>query len=124
MDRRIPKILGGDFVGKRTSGRLDLADTIVDPENPLTARVFVNWVWTHHFGQGLISTPGDLGFRGEPPTHPKLLDDLTRRFIEEGKWSPRWLHREIISSQAWRQSSMNRARMTRTSSISIATSSS
>ena len=108
MDRRVPKILGGDFVDKRTSGRLDLADTIVDPENPLTARVFVNWVWTHHFGQGLISTPGDLGLRGEPPTHPKLLDDLTRRFIEEGKWSPRWLHREIISSQAWRQSSMAR----------------
>ena len=106
MDRRVPQILGGELVDKQTSGRRDLADMIVNPENPLTARVFVNWVWTHHFGHGLISTPGDLGLRGEPPSHPELLDDLARRFIDEGKWSARWLHREIIFSQAWRQSSI------------------
>ena len=106
MDRRVPQILGGELVDKQTSGRRDLADMIVNPENPLTARVFVNWVWTHHFGHGLISTPGDLGLRGEPPSHPELLDDLARRFIDEGKWSTRWLHREIIFSQAWRQSSI------------------
>jgi hypothetical protein len=105
IDRRVPQILGGELVDKRTSGRRDLADMIVSPKNPLTARVFVNWVWTHHFGQGLIPTPGDLGLRGEPPSHPELLDDLARRFIDEGKWSARWLHREIIFSQAWRQSS-------------------
>jgi len=109
IDRRIPQILGGERVDKQTSGRLDLADMIVDPENTLTARVFVNWVWTHHFGQGLILTPGDLGLRGEPPSHPELLDDLAKRFIDEGKWSPRWLHREIIFSQAWRQSSIARS---------------
>ncbi len=106
IDRRVPQILGGELVDKRTSGRRDLADMIVSPKNPLTARVFVNWVWTHHFGQGLIPTPGDLGLRGEPPSHPELLDDLARRFIDEGKWSARWLHREIIFSQAWRQSSI------------------
>ena len=110
MDRRVPQILGGDLVDKRTSGRLDLADMIVDPKNTLTARVFVNWVWTHHFGQSLIPTPGDLGLRGVPPSHPKLLDDLTRRFMDEGQWSTRWLHREIIFSQAWRQSSTTRSK--------------
>ena len=109
IDRRAPQVLGGELVDKQTSGRLDLADMIVDPENTLTARVFVNWVWTHHFGQSLIPTPGDLGLRGEPPTHPELLDDLARRFIDEGKWSPRWLHREIILSQAWQQSSATRS---------------
>jgi hypothetical protein len=105
IGRRIPHILGGEFVDKRTSGRLDLAEMIVDHKNPLTARVFVNWVWTHHFGQGLIATPGDIGLRGEPPSHPELLDDLASRFVNEGKWSVRWLHREIIFSQAWRQAS-------------------
>ncbi len=109
IDRRVPQVLGGERVDKQTSGRLDLADMIVDQENTLTARVFVNWVWTHHFGQSLIPTPGDLGLRGEPPSHPELLDDLARRFIDEGKWSPRWLHREIILSQAWRQSSTARS---------------
>ena len=103
--RRVPHVLGGEHVDKQTSGRLDLAEMIVDPKNPLTARVFVNWVWTHHFGQGLITTPGDLGLRGEPPSHPELLDDLARRFVEDGKWRIGWLHREIIFSQAWRQSS-------------------
>ena len=105
IDRRVPHILGGEFVDKRTSGRLDLAEMIVDPKNPLTARIFVNWVWTHHFGQGLIATPGDIGLRGEPPSHPELLDDLASRFVNDGKWSVRWLHREIIFSQAWRQAS-------------------
>ena len=105
IGRRVPHILGGEFVDKRTSGRLDLAEMIVDHKNPLTARVFVNWVWTHHFGQGLIATPGDIGLRGEPPSHPELLDDLASRFVNEGKWSVRWLHREIICSQAWRQAS-------------------
>ncbi|MDA8043270.1 MAG: DUF1549 and DUF1553 domain-containing protein, partial [Pirellulales bacterium] len=58
IDRRVPQIFGGELVDERTSGRLDLADMLVDPENTLTARVFVNWVWTHHFGQSLIPTPG------------------------------------------------------------------
>jgi hypothetical protein len=105
VNRRLPKLLGGAEAARDASGRLDLARAIVAPGNPLTARVLVNWAWTHHFGRGLVDTPGDLGLRGEPPSHPELLDDLARRFIEEGKWSLRWLHREIVTSRAWRQSS-------------------
>ena len=108
VERRLPKLLGGTAVARDSSGRLDLARAIVSPTNPLSARMIVNWAWTHHFGRGLIDTPGDLGLRGEPPSHPQLLDDLARRFIDEGKWSLRWLHREIVSSRTWRQSSAAR----------------
>jgi len=109
VPRRLPEILGGDELPKQTSGRLELATAIVAADNPLTARVIVNWVWTHHVGSGLVPTPGDLGLRGEAPSHPELLDDLARRFIEEGQWSLRWLHREIVTSHAWRQSSATAA---------------
>lgn len=106
VERRLPRVLGGAAVDRDSSGRLDLARSIVDPANPLTARVLVNWAWTHHFGHGLTETPGDLGLRGEPPSHPELLDDLARRFIEDGKWSLRWLHREIVTTAVWRQTSI------------------
>ena len=106
VERRLPRLFGGAAVARDSSGRLDLARAIVSPSNPLTARVLVNWAWTHHVGRGLVDTPGDLGLRGEPPTHPELLDDLARRFVEEGAWSLRWLHREIVSSRTWRQSSV------------------
>ena len=56
------------------SGRLELAKAIASPDNPLTARVMVNRIWMHHFGQGLVRTPSDFGLRSEPPTHPELLD--------------------------------------------------
>lgn len=105
VERRLPQVLGGAAVDRASSGRLDLARSIVDPANPLTARVIVNWAWTHHFGRGLVETAGDLGLRGEPPSHPELLDDLARRFIDDGKWSLRWLHREIVTAAAWRQTS-------------------
>jgi hypothetical protein len=105
VERRLPQVLGGAAVDRASSGRLDLARSIVDPANPLTARVIVNWAWTHHFGRGLVDTAGDLGLRGEPPSHPELLDDLARRFIDDGKWSLRWLHREIVTAAAWRQTS-------------------
>ena len=105
VERRLPALLGGTPTARDTSGRLDLAHGIVAPHNPLTARVLVNWAWTHHFGAGLVPTVDDFGLRGEPPTHPELLDDLARRFVEEGAWSLRWLHREIVTSCAWRQSS-------------------
>ena len=109
VERRLPKLLGGGAVARDSSGRLDLARAIVSPTNPLSARMIVNWAWTHHFGRGLVDTPGDLGLRGESPSHPQLLDDLTRRFVDEGKWSLHWLHREIVTSRTWRQSSAIRA---------------
>jgi hypothetical protein len=104
VERRLPELLGGTPAARETSGRLDLARGIVAPDNPLTPRMLVNWVWAHHFGTGLVATADDLGLRGEPPAHPELLDDLARRFVTEGAWSLRWLHREIVTSRTWRQS--------------------
>jgi hypothetical protein len=86
------------------SGRLELARAIIDPTNPLTARVLVNRVWAHHFGAGLVRTPSDFGTRAPPPSHPELLDWLTTRFIEDG-WSLKKLHRRILLSATYRQSS-------------------
>jgi hypothetical protein len=86
------------------AGRLDLAKAIVDPGNPLTARVFVNRVWMHHFGAGLVRTPSDFGRRGDPPTHPELLDKLAADFAASG-WRVKRLHREIMLSAAYRQAS-------------------
>ena len=90
---------------KASSGRLALAEHIVDSENPLTARVIVNRVWQWHFGKGLVSSPGDFGLRADPPTHPELLDWLARKFIAEG-WSLKELHRTILASATWQQSSL------------------
>jgi hypothetical protein len=87
------------------SGRLELAQALVEDAAPLTARVMVNRVWKHHFGRGLVDTPSEFGNLGEAPTHPELLDDLTGRFIEHG-WSIKWLHREILNSATWQQSSV------------------
>jgi hypothetical protein len=89
------------------SGRLDLARAIVDPRNPLTARVLVNRVWQHHFGQGLVATPSDFGRRSDPPSHPQLLDWLADRFVKDG-WSVKQLHRRILLSATFRQSSADR----------------
>ena len=87
------------------SGRLDLAKALVEEAAPLTARVIVNRVWKWHFGRGLVDTPSEFGNLGEAPTHPELLEDLTNRFIGNG-WSIKWLHREILQSATWRQSSL------------------
>jgi Protein of unknown function (DUF1553) len=88
--------------GKR---RLGLAQAIVDPRNPLTRRVIVNWVWQHHFGQGLVRTPDDLGTHGQPPTHPQLLDYLAVTLLEEG-WSLKKLHRRIMSTAVYQQAAI------------------
>ncbi len=87
-----------------SSGRSELAAAIVDPRNPLTARVFVNRVWGRMFGQFLVSTPSNFGRLGATPSHPALLDDLAYRFIASG-WSMKWLVREIATSATYQQSS-------------------
>jgi cytochrome c553 len=89
---------------RRGSGRLELAEAIFRDAAPLAARVLVNRVWAWHFGKPLVGTPSDLGAQGEAPSHPGLLDDLSARFIAHG-WSLKWLHREIMLSAAYRQSS-------------------
>ncbi len=90
------------------SGRLELADRIFGDAQALTARVIVNRVWGWHFGTPLAATPSDFGIQGQKPTHPELLDDLAARFIANG-WSLKWLHREIMVSATYRQSSHPRA---------------
>jgi hypothetical protein len=86
------------------SGRLELANAIADPRNPLTARVMVNRVWMHHFGRGLVPTTSDFGKRAELPSHPELLDWLAQRFIDSG-WSLKELHRVVMLSQTYQQGS-------------------
>jgi hypothetical protein len=84
------------------SGRLELARWIASKDNPLTARVMVNRIWQHHFGQGLVATSDNFGVRGERPSHPELLDYLARRFIAGG-WSVKSLHRLLVLSNTYRQ---------------------
>jgi hypothetical protein len=86
------------------SGRLELARALVNEGAPLTARVMVNRIWKHHFGAGLVETTSDFGAQGTRPSHPELLDDLAARFQQNG-WSLKWLHREIMLSAAYQQSS-------------------
>jgi len=86
------------------SGRLELAQAIIDPKNPLTARVMVNRVWARHFGTGLVSSQGDFGLRADPPSHPELLDWLASEFLDSG-WSLKHIHRLIVTSAAFRQTS-------------------
>ena len=90
------------------SGRLELARSIVDPSNPLTSRVIVNRVWQFHFGRGLVTGPSDFGTRSDPPSHPRLLDYLAWRLMEED-WSLKSLHRRIVLSRTYRQSSQDRS---------------
>ena len=90
--------------GFTTRRRLSLAKWIVDPRNPLTARVIVNRVWQHHFGEGLVRTPSDFGRRGSRPTHPELLDWLADWFMREGDWSLKRLHRLIMTSGTYQMS--------------------
>lgn len=86
----------------QASGRMELAEAIADPDNPLTARVMVNRIWHHLFGRGLVETVDNFGLQGKIPSHPKLLDHLALRFIEQG-WSVKSLIREIVLSKAFRR---------------------
>jgi hypothetical protein len=89
---------------KDGSGRLELARAVADKSNPLTARVFVNRLWLHYFGAGLVTTPSDFGVRSDAPSHPELLDWLAIRFVQGG-WSIKKMHKRIVLSQTYQLSS-------------------
>ncbi len=91
---------------EKGSGRLELAQAIANRTNPLTARVIVNRVWLTHFGKGFVTTPSDFGTRSDPPSHPELLDYLALNFMEDG-WSLKKLHRQIMLSAVYQQSSQD-----------------
>jgi hypothetical protein len=91
------------------SGRIELANAIASKSNPLTPRVMVNRIWQHHFGEGIVTTPDDFGAMGSAPSHPELLDYLAAHFMEH-KWSVKQMHRLILTSQTWQQSSDNNPR--------------
>ena len=91
------------------SGRLELAAAIASKNNPLTARVMINRIWLHHFGEGFVPTPDDFGTMSEPPSHPELLDYLASRFMDEN-WSIKKMHKLIMMSAVYQQSSANNPR--------------
>jgi mono/diheme cytochrome c family protein len=91
------------------SGRIELANAIASKSNPLTARVMVNRIWQHHFGEGIVSTPDDFGTMGSGASHPELLDYLASYFMEHG-WSVKQMHRLILTSATWQQGSENNPR--------------
>lgn len=96
-------ILGGQVLSNpQSSGRLELANWLTSPANPLTARVMVNRLWQWHMGKGLVTTPSDFGTRGTPPSHPQLLDHLAGVFIRSG-WSLKAMHRLLVLSATYRQ---------------------
>ena len=94
----------GSFPRICDNPRTQLADWLTDPKNPLTARVMVNRIWQQHFGSGLVATANDFGSNGARPSHPELLDYLASSLIENG-WQIKPLHRSIVLSNTYRQSS-------------------
>lgn len=97
---KLVSLPGGHSTGRRGT----LANLLADAGNPLTARVMVNRIWQHHFGKGIVATPSNFGLRGDEPTHPDLLDDLARRFLESG-WSVKAMHRLIMTSETYQLAS-------------------
>src|SRR5262249_26037077 len=107
VPRRYLEVLSpseGRFVSG--SGRLELAGRIASPDNPLTARGFVNPVWHHLLGTGLVRTVDDFGHVGEPPSHPELLDYLAARFVEDG-WSIKRLVRTLVLTRTFRMANLS-----------------
>jgi hypothetical protein len=99
-----PSILPADRSANILKWRTVLANWIASPENPLTARVLVNRIWQHHFGEGIVLTPSDFGRNGARPSHPELLDWLSHQLVEN-KWSMKAMHRLIMNSSTYRQTS-------------------
>lgn len=111
VDRRFVTILSPDskpVAFQHGSGRREMAEAVASRDNPLTARVWVNRVWDHLFGSGIVDTPSDFGVRGTPPTHPELLDTLACELMDDG-WSTKRLIRRLVLSNTYRQSSQSRA---------------
>ncbi|NOS71503.1 MAG: DUF1553 domain-containing protein [Verrucomicrobia bacterium] len=104
--RFLESIAGSEPIGSdQGSGRRQLAEAITSPENPLFARVFVNRVWHHLFGRGIVATVDNFGWLGQRPTHPELLDDLAASFIQEDHWSIKRLIRRLVLSRTYAMSS-------------------
>jgi len=110
VPRHFLTVLGGQTLPAdcKGSGRLQLAEWLTSPTNPLTARVMANRIWQFHFGRGIVQTANDFGKRGSPPSHPELLDYLATRFVESG-WSIKQMHRLIMLSQAYQRTSADDA---------------
>jgi hypothetical protein len=106
VPRHFPEVIAGEDQPpiKQGSGRRELAAWLASPEHPLTARVMVNRIWQHHFGEGIVRTPNNFGKLGTPPTHPALLDELAVDFIKSG-WSIKAMHRAMMLSATYQQSS-------------------
>ncbi|MCS1407203.1 MAG: hypothetical protein M2R45_00360 [Verrucomicrobia subdivision 3 bacterium] len=108
VPRRFLSLFYGKGQGPRRftegSGRRELAEAIASPENPLTAKVYVNRIWQEFFGRGIVGTPSNFGALGEEPSHPELLDYLAEQFVQHG-WSTKWLVRLIVSANTYRQAS-------------------
>lgn len=107
--RGFPKVLDEAVkpppIDPKKSGRMEMARWITDPAHPLTSRVMVNRLWQAHFGEGLVRTPSNFGLKGEAPDNPTLLDWLAQEFVRGG-WSIKHMHRLIVTSAAWRRSSV------------------
>ena len=106
--KHVPADFGMPSDAPEARRRLKLAEWIIDPRNPLTARVMANRLWHYHFGQGIVATPNDFGFNGDRPSHPALLDFLAASLVDGG-WSLKHLHKLTVTSAAYRQSAANRA---------------
>jgi mono/diheme cytochrome c family protein len=110
VPRRFPIVIAGDRQPtiSQGSGRTELARWVASPDNPLTARVMANRIWQWHFGEGIVRTPNNFGKLGTPPTHPELLDWLAAEFVRR-EWSVKAMHRLIMLSAAYQQSSSGEA---------------
>ena len=113
IKRRFPHVISHSEKHKefkKGSGRLELAESIADPANPLTSRVLVNRIWQWHFGEGIVTTPSNFGKMGLPPSNLKLLDHLALKFVNDG-WSIKKLHKYIMTSATYMQKSLLRKDM-------------